>query len=143
MFPQVQPRIAYREVYHKYRFAETYRVETGIKLVEPISDTWISLDINGLLTLWAGFGYDGPSGPALDTKSAMRGAAGHDGLYKLMRLGLLDSKWRPVADKLYRKWCLEDGMWRIRAWYHFRAVDWFAAGAAKESARRRIIYAPW
>ena len=59
-----------------------------------------------------------------------------------MRMGLLELIWRTVADLLYRRICLEDGMFRIRAWYHYQGVDHFAAGAASVEARKKIIIAP-
>lgn len=133
--------IKYREGY-KYQLAEDYQVQTDIKQVSRIKTKFIELDETGLLTLRAGYAWDGPSGPAMDTLDAMRGSCGHDGIYQLIRMGLLDLIWRAVGDKMYHKWCLEDGMWKFRAWYHFEAVKKFAAGAASAEARKRIIIAP-
>lgn len=133
--------IKYREGY-KYQLAEDYQVQTDIKQVSRIKTKFIELDETGLLTIRSGYAWDGPSGPTWDTPSAMGGSCAHDGLYQLMRMGLVDLKWRAAADLLYRRICLEDGMLRIRAWYHYEGVDHFAAGAASADARKRIIIAP-
>ena len=135
------PIIAYQSGY-KYQLVETYTVETGIVTNTIIDTTFIRLEADGLLMTRAAYAWDGPSGPAFDTLNAMRGSLGHAALFQLMRMGLLDRKWFGAANKLYRKWCLEDGMWRIRAWWQFEGVDLFAEGATRASARKKIIYAP-
>ena len=134
-------RIAYRGGY-KYQLTKTYTVETGIVINSIIDTTFIRLEAEGLLTIRFAYAWDGPSGPTFDTASAMRGSLVHDALYQLMRMGLLDRKHRGAADKGFHRMCIEDGMWRIRAWYFLQGVDLFAAGAVKAKARKRIIHAP-
>jgi len=45
-----------------------------------------------------------------DNPDNMEGTFFHDGFYKLIKLGLLDRKYRDVADQLLRKICLKKGM---------------------------------
>jgi hypothetical protein len=89
--------------------------------------------------------WDGPSGPTIDTKGFMRGSLVHDGLYQLMRDGLLDhEEYRKDADLLLKAICLEDGMSRFRAWYVYHGVRLFAGSAATPRPRNPVecIWAP-
>lgn len=90
---------------------------------------WVSF-VNHVLTLAAGYCWDGNSGPAVDTMNSARGSGGHDGLYQLIAEGLLlRSTWKKIADQLYWRLCKEDGMgWWARVRY--RAVRMF--GGAKD-----------
>ena len=63
----------------------------------------------GWLMVLAGYMWDGASGPP-NNPDNMRASLFHDALYELMQLGLLDRKYRDVADRLLRQICLEDGM---------------------------------
>ena len=137
----ITDRIAYRSGY-KYQLAEDYSVLTTVLQISRIKTDYIDLDEKGLLTVRHGYAWDGPSGPAFDTPSAMRGSLCHDAFYQLMRMGLLDRVWRETADWMYRRLCIEDGMWQWRAWYHFEGINHLAAGAAKVAARKKIIHAP-
>ena len=65
----------------------------------------------------------------------------HDALYKVLRSGKLDPKWREEADNLMRRILREDGVLRSRAWYLWRAVRRLAAFAASPENRRKIIRA--
>jgi len=108
---------------YKYILAEDEQYYTQICPLSPITTEFVQLDSNGLMTLKAGFPTDGPSGPSVDTKTFMRGAFFHDGLYMLLRKNLLHVEdARHEADKLLRKICREDGMSWFRAWYVYRAV---------------------
>lgn len=72
-----------------------------------------------ILTARAGYCWDGPSGPALDTVDFLRASLVHDCLYQLMRERVLPQGARPTADRLLREISIEDGMSRWRAW-----MDW-------------------
>ena len=98
--------IRYRSGY-KYQLARQYchPVPFG-DIVDPAMDRWISIE-NGVLYIGDGYAWDGPSGPALDTRDAMRGSLVHDALYQLIREGLLPSSAREDADKLLRSICRE------------------------------------
>jgi hypothetical protein len=90
---------------------------------------WMDLR-NGFLHIKAGYCWDGPSGPTIDTENFMRGSLIHDALYQLMREGKISLSYRRRADELLREICLKDGMSRLRAWWVYWGVRLFARFAA-------------
>lgn len=113
---------------YKYQLRDDYAVRIDLTPPEPIAHPFVSLGQDGLLTLRAGYAWDGPSGPAIDTRNFMRASLVHDALYQLMRLGLLDHRtWRRSADGILRTLCLEDGMSALRAGLAYHAVRLFGA----------------
>ena len=86
-----------------------YSYPSGIRPYK-LKTPFIALDVNGLLTVYRGYSWDGPSGLTITTKSFMRGSLVHDALYQLIRLGLLPSKERANADELLQKICQDDDM---------------------------------
>lgn len=134
--------IAYRGGY-KYQLKERYTVEIAIRPAQAIKTAFIRLDTAGKLTLENGYAWDGPSGPTIDTLTFMRGSLEHDALYQLMREKHLDhDTHREAADRILREICLEDGMWRARAWWVYWAVRWFADPAADPASTKPLIHAP-
>ena len=130
--------ITYNDGY-KYQLKEEYSQVIGIKPVADIVTDYVQLDRQGTITIKNGYAWDGPSGPTFDTPSFMRGSLVHDALYQLMRGSFLDHKiHRDAADCILRDICLEDGMWRARAWWVYQAVRRFADPAADPSFDR-----PW
>ena len=116
---------------YKYQLSRDYEVQTNVFPDQDIVTEYVCLSKSGLLKLKEGYASDGPSGPTVDTKDSIRGSFGHDGFYQLIRLGLLDNKWRPVCDSELRRWCLEDGMCEFRAWYWYEGVRLFAGPASE------------
>lgn len=100
----------------------------------------ITLTPGGLLTLDAGFVWDGASGPTWDSKKVKKPSAVHDALYKLMREKLLDRKWRKKVDKLFYRMLLENKFWFIRARIWYRGVRMGAKQASITG--RKVIKAP-
>ena len=94
------------------------------------------------ITLKAGYASDGPSGPAIDTASFMRGAFFHDGLYQAIRVMWLPPETREYADKLLRQICLADGMNPIRAWWVYHGVRLGGGPAADPKNRKRVRVVP-
>jgi len=80
--------IRYRAGY-KYQLAETYAVQIGVTPLATIEHPFFRLTVLGWLTIQAGYAWDGASGPAIDTKSFMRGSLVHDVCYQALSLGLL------------------------------------------------------
>lgn len=116
-------RIKYRALGgYKYILAEDYTVAVDIRPNEPIVTPYISLSTGGILSIRAGYAWDGPSGPAIDTRNFLRGSIVHDALYQLIRLGLLPQSTRAQADAELRRICREDGMSALRAWWVYSAV---------------------
>lgn len=126
---------------YKYQLCEAYTVKIEL-FAQDIDSPYVKLTPNGDLSIIAGYAWDGPSGPAFDSKNFMRGSLVHDALYQLMREGLLDKSHRGIADRILRWHCREDGMSAIRAWWVFRGVSWFAGGAALKKNKRPILEAP-
>lgn len=129
---------------YKYQLAEMYSLRTGIKPNAAIDTPYFGLSTDGLLTISRGYCWDGPSGPAIDTPSFMRGSLVHDALYQAIRMGLLHGDKRAEADKLLYRLAVEDGMSRLRAaWVYsaVRAMGWTACGP-RECDRSVLKEAP-
>lgn len=125
----------YRDGY-KYQLSEDYVQRIAIKPRFCVMCRFVSLDIDGVLTIEKGYAWDGPSGPSFDTKSFMRGSLVHDALYQLMSEGRLNKEYRSDADNLLRQICLEDGMSRFRAWYVYKAVRLFG----RKHINERVVF---
>ena len=137
----IKPRIKYRSGY-KYQLAEEYPVTISVTPQNNIKTDFIELSSEGKLVIKKGYAWDGPSGPTLDTKNFMRGSIVHDALYQLLREEEIDKKWRAEADQELKRICLEDGMWRIRAWYVYHAVRMWGDMAADPAKRKKDHKAP-
>ena len=108
--------IYYKKGY-KYQIVKDYRIYLGVP--NEVSTPFIKIS-NGIMTIKAGYSYDGPSGPTIDTKNFMRGSLIHDALYQLIANKKFSD--RKLADKWLRDICKEDGMCSFRAWYIHLAV---------------------
>jgi hypothetical protein len=117
-------RIRYRSGY-KYQLVNDYRVQTSIMPGFDIETEFVELDRSGVLTIRHGYAWDGPSGPTLDTKNFMRGSLVHDALAGLMRdFYISRDAWFTAINRELQKICIEDGMWRLRAWWVFVGVEY-------------------
>ena len=136
------PCIRYRSGY-KYQLHRAHVDRVDIRPAAPVVTDWVSLNLDGTLTVRGGYAWDGPSGPSLDTPSFMRASLVHDALYQLMRLGALDAqRWRAAADREMRRMCREDGMSWLRAWWVHQAVRWFGEPATWPESRKPVEAAP-
>lgn len=133
--------IHYQEGY-KYQLVETYKIKTDLHPPETVRHPLFSIQKNGMITIKAGYAWDGASGPAIDTRNFMRGSLVHDIGCQAVNEGLLPKHFRPKFDKLLRKICREDGMSWIRAWYVYRAVLWFGKVTAKIGVPHPVLSAP-
>ena len=128
---------------YKYQLKAAYALAIDIKPTAPIDTDYIKLDGEGRLSIAAGYAWDGPSGPTIDTLTFMRGSLVHDALYQLMREKYLDhDSYRKAADRVLQKICIEDGMSRLRAWWVYHGVRLFADPAADPSDKRPATRAP-
>lgn len=121
----------------KYQLTDDYTTDTKLRGFGLIDTRYIALQPHGRLLIRAGYAWDGPSGPTIDTQDFMRASLVHDALYQLMREGHLPAHCRREADRMLRLLCREDGMPVIRAWLVWLAVRLFGA----PSARLRIAAA--
>lgn len=123
------PVITYKQGY-KYQLVTGYSIQVGILDHEIRTEhEFLRLCPEGRLTILAGYAWDGPSGPAIDTKNFMRGSLVHDALYQLISGGHISADFRKHADQLLRQICREDGMSAVRAWWVYQGVR-FGGGAA-------------
>ena len=58
---------------YKYQLKEMYCVTIDIKPVTAIHTDYIDLNTDGILTIFKGYAWDGPSGPTIDTLTFMPG----------------------------------------------------------------------
>ena len=137
---KIKARIRYMGGY-RYQLVKDYNVQTKI-FGQQIENKYIRLRPDGVLTIKAGYCWDGASGPAVDTHSIMRGSLIHDALYQLLRLELLPEQFRKLSDQKLYTVCREDGMSWMRARYVYLAVRLFGRSSAAAENRRVIQEAP-
>jgi hypothetical protein len=125
---------------HELRHADSTHIPTDGIFTDYVSIYWT--ENRPLLWLQKGYAFDGPSGPTFDTPSFMRGAGVHDGLYQLIRLGLLPAEAKRWADDELYYACKADGMWGFRAWYSLQGVHYFARKAASKQGIKPLLVAP-
>jgi len=133
--------ILYRSGY-KYQLMSDCVVKTDIYPPEPVVTDYANVYKDGTLLVKKGYAWDGPSGPAIDTKNFLRGSLVHDACYQLLREGLLDPDYRDEADRLLRRICIEDGMTRVRALWVYLGVRWCAGPCADPSHCKPVQEAP-
>lgn len=112
---------------YKYRLERTYHHALhnfDLRTKRASLNPWVRLDHN-LLSLSEGYAWDGASGPAVDTTTAMRGSAVHDALYQLVAAGQLPRKWKYLADMELVRICKQDGMGFFRRQWWYLAVTIF------------------
>ena len=126
----------------KYRLERQYDDVIPLRPPKDIKTDFVVLLRNGYLAIRRGFAWDGPSGPAIDTKTFMRASLIHDALYSLMRSGHLPVTLKDQADVILRVTCIEDGMNPIRAWWVYTAVKTFARRATTPEGENPVLIAP-
>ena len=136
------PTIYYRKSYYKYHMAYQYSRQTGIKPPQDIFTRYIKLYKNGLLVLEEHYGWNGMSGPIIDTNDTMCGSAEHDALYRLMRWGLLPQSYLSAVDDELDKVLEADGVWKFRRKYVQKGLDFGGAGSASPRSKLKIYVAP-
>jgi hypothetical protein len=116
-----QKKMKYRKLKGwKYQLLESYLVELGFSPPDNLDTEFVILRMDGRLILKQYYAWDGASGPCPDTRNIMKGSLVHDALYQLMRLGLLDRRYRKFADLELKRFCLKAGMNRFWA----RLIYW-------------------
>lgn len=136
----VDEKIRYKAGY-KYQLFENYVIDVGIFPVDPVTHRYMHLSARGVLTIFAGYAWDGASGPALDTVSFMRGSLVHDALYQMMKEGFLPWAHKRRADALLTQLCGEDGMPAWRRAYVWAAVRVFGK-LYSDSNKGGVLEAP-
>ena len=135
-------------VQETFGFRLEHHPDRDIELLDFHGHRVLHFSKGGVLTIFAGYACDGPSGPTIPTKNFIVPATVHDALYQFQREGLLDSKvWRLWSDQIIRRLCKDRKMWVCRRWWIFKGLrlplgHWGAAGAASPTGVRPILYAP-
>lgn len=132
--------IKYRSGY-KYQLAEDYAVQTDIK-GQSFTLEFFNMTADGVLEIFKGYAWDGPSGPTFDTANFMRGSLVHDALYQAIREGYLPRSLRDAADRELQKICIEDGMTAARAWWVYTGVKLGGGPACRGDGGKRLCGAP-
>ena len=135
----MNPTLKYQDGY-KYQVYEDYVIQTNICPSVFIRTAFLRLDTDGMLHILKGYAWDGPSGPAIDTKNFMVGSLVHDALYQLMREGHLDQKWRELVDKELVRLTGNDGMWALRRKWVYDGVRLGGGPAARDE--KPVLTAP-
>ena len=125
----------------KYRLLEPASYDTGIPIAESADSKFIQMTKDGLIVIQAGYCWDGPSGPTIDTKNFMRGSLFHDAAYQLMRESLVSLDYLPAFDMMLVRICKEDGMWALRRRWVYRGVR-IGGGPAAAPRKVKILEAP-
>ena len=106
--------------------------ETDLNFTVPVEITTDFILLSGRhLCLKMCYAWDGASGPCPDVKTVMTGALVHDALYQLMRLKLVDAKYRKQADEELKRFSIESGMPKFWANIVYLGVRWFAFSGAR------------
>lgn len=90
----------------KYRLDEDLEVKLNLK-GEFFHGFWMELRTNGTILLKRGYGWDGASGIALDSKYTQEASAVHDALYRLIRQGVISKNRREEIDKEFLRLLLK------------------------------------
>ena len=129
----------------KYKAGFKYRLEvsewTQLRLnpEKDIETDYAFLSRDGLLTIHAGYAWDGPSGPALDTLDVMTPSLVHDCLYQLMSEGELPRSFKKAADKELGR------LMKARGVGYIRRVIWCLGvriGGASHLKPTKVLEAP-
>lgn len=99
----------FAEVDYDFLVTETFSVKTRIKdcpyvITAPDGRVVVELNQDGVITLHAGFGYNGASGPTIDKPAEViePAASVHDALYGGISRGAIDmAKWRGYIDRMF------------------------------------------
>ena len=107
----------------KYELREAYHGQTAVMGhdVENLLSGAV-LQSDGSLSLPAGYRWNGPSGPTVDTPATLMPSALHDELYAQITQGLLPADERRYADLTYRNSLKNWGVSWLRRMTHFKAV---------------------
>jgi len=138
----IRDKLLYFKRGYKYQVARDYRIKLAVIPYEPICLPFVLMDTAGDTIIKTGYAWNGASGPTLDTRNTMTGSLVHDLLYQLIRLGLIDPKYKAYADRILKEICVEDGMNRIRAACWLWAVKTFGGASCKPDAEPKEEVAP-
>jgi len=124
---------------YRYQLQNTAKVQTAIRDVKAMILGFVSLEIDGWLTVYERYAWDGASHPAIQDAHNMRPSLFHDAGYQLLRETDLNERYKYDFDLLYRALCIEDGMSVQRAEIEYQAVRVFGVHAAAKRPKGIFI----
>ena len=127
---------------YKYQVSRVFSIQFDIVPVAPIDLPFVKMDMAGKTEILPGYAWNGASGPTWDTLNSMIGSLAHDLIYQLIRLGLIDHKYKDYGDQVLYDICTEDGMFEWRAGYWRWAVLKFGETSCLPSAEPKEEVAP-
>ncbi len=127
---------------YKYVVKRDFYIKLDIVPYSEIDIDHMQMDMEGNAVIFAGYPWNGASGTTIDTLSSMIPSLVHDFIYELIRLGLIDPKYKEYADRLLHDLGNECHMygWRTDLWLW--AVDKFGDGSILPSAEPKEEVAP-
>lgn len=138
----IRDRCLYYKRGVKYVSTRDYFIKLDVIPYAPIDLDWVKMDMEGNTIVYRKFYWDGCSGPAPDTDENMIAGFIHDLGYKLIRLGLIDPKYKPYFDELLRILYREDGGWEIITDVFKWSVLNFGDGSCRPSSEPLEMVAP-
>jgi hypothetical protein len=129
----------YTKKKYKYQLTEVEVFQTSFRPRVAIYTRFASMTTGGLLTIRAGYAWDGVSGPIRDTDSNHHAGLCHDALYQLMRMGLLDREMWRQADVEFARICLQYGTSKAWVFIYMTGLK-YAAGKYADPKERAKIY---
>jgi len=108
---------------YKYKLNEAESAQTRINDI-AFEHELFELHKSGELVIFKGYLWDGVSGPTWDSNNTMLGGLIHDALYQAIRLELIPSFYKEHIDLLFKDILLDQGMFKFRAWYYYKAVKY-------------------
>lgn len=136
-------KIFYFSGNYKYQLERDHAAATHILIPEYVETPFVRMWPDGRMLFIAGYAWDGPSNPAIDSRNFMRGSLYHDGLYQLMRMSLIDpARYRKPADLLLVDVCREDGMSAARRAWVYAGVRLGGRRGSSPKRVRKFISAP-
>ena len=122
---QANHGVTYQKVW-RYKLAKDYRLDfakdhgQSLVVLTDCQTRHYSLTATKVFA-WAGYSWDGASGPVVQTKNSVRATLVHDIMYQAMASGGVPAtrRNRKIADRIFLAVLKEDGMtWaRRRAWH--------------------------
>ncbi|CAM4186122.1 DUF1353 domain-containing protein [Vibrio neonatus] len=134
--------ILYRAGY-KYQLAEQFVIKLEVFPPQAIEMEFISLNLDGWLTIRSGYAWDGPSGPVVDTTQNMRASLVHDALYQLLRCEYLPATAKDTADKIFEQLCINDGVNEFTAHMYYLGLKLGGKPASDPRNQKPRLKAPW
>lgn len=131
--------VRYRDGY-RFQLAEPFQIQTPIR-ASCAGNHFVGLQ-DGMLTIAAGFAWDGASGPIDQAHYVIRASLCHDAFYLLFRECGLSLGWRDEVDTLLGVMMEEDGAHPLLASAAYQAVRKFGAQHADPRAVRPVLVAP-